>query len=56
MINLGVLGSTNGTDLQPILDAIGAGRLDAKNKESLFETDVISIFLPFMGSWQLPMA
>ena len=30
MINLGVLGSTNGTDLQPILDAIGAGRLDAK--------------------------
>ena len=30
MINLGVLGSTNGTDLQPILDAIGAGKLDAK--------------------------
>jgi len=30
VINLGVLGSTNGTDLQPILDAIGAGKLDAK--------------------------
>ena len=30
MINLGVLGSTNGTDLQSILDAIGAGKLDAK--------------------------
>ena len=30
MINLGVLGSTNGTDLQAILDAIGAGKLDAK--------------------------
>ena len=30
MINLGVLGSTNGTDLQPILDAIGTGKLDAK--------------------------
>ena len=30
MINLGVLGSTNGTDLQPILDAIGAGKLDAR--------------------------
>ena len=30
MTNLGVLGSTNGTDLQPILDAIGAGKLDAK--------------------------
>ena len=29
MINLGVLGSTNGTDLQPILDAIGTGKLDA---------------------------
>tara|TARA_B100000963_G_scaffold162268_1_gene141083 strand:+ start:2665 stop:3240 length:576 start_codon:yes stop_codon:yes gene_type:complete len=30
VINLGVLGSTNGTDLQPILDAIGTGNLDAK--------------------------
>ena len=30
MINLGVLGSTSGTDLQSILDAIGAGKLDAK--------------------------
>ena len=30
MINLGVLGSTNGTDLQSIFDAIGAGKLDAK--------------------------
>ena len=30
MINLGVLGSTNGTDLQPILDAIETGKLDAK--------------------------
>ena len=27
---------------------------DAKNKESLFETDVISIFLPFMGSSGYP--
>ena len=30
MINLGVLGSTSGTDLQSILDAIGAGKLDAR--------------------------
>ena len=29
MINIGVLGSTNGTDLQFILDAISAGTLDA---------------------------
>ena len=29
MIRLGVLGSTNGTDLQAILDAISAGELDA---------------------------
>ena len=29
MIRLGVLGSTNGTDLQVILDAISAGELDA---------------------------
>ena len=29
MINIGVLGSTNGTDLQFILDAIRAGTLDA---------------------------
>ena len=29
MINVGVLGSTNGTDLQFILDAISAGTLDA---------------------------
>lgn len=30
MINIGVLGSTNGTDLQFILDAISARTLDAK--------------------------
>ena len=30
MINLGVLGSTNGTDLQVVLDAIGSGELNAK--------------------------
>ena len=29
MIRLGVLGSTNGTDLQTILDAVSAGELDA---------------------------
>ena len=29
MINIGVLGSTNGTDLQFILDSIDAGKLDA---------------------------
>ena len=29
MIRLGVLGSTNGTDLQAILDAVSAGKLDA---------------------------
>ena len=29
MINIGVLGSTNGTDLQFILDAIDEGKLDA---------------------------
>ena len=29
MIRLGVLGSTNGTDLQAILDAVSAGELDA---------------------------
>ena len=29
MINLGVLGSTNGTDLQAIIDAIEAGQLNA---------------------------
>ena len=29
MIRLGVLGSTNGTDLQDILDAVSAGELDA---------------------------
>ena len=29
MIRLGVLGSTNGTDLQTILDAVSAGKLDA---------------------------
>ena len=30
MINLGVLGSTNGTDLQFILDGISSRRIDAK--------------------------
>ena len=30
MINLGVIGSTNGTDLQVVLDAIGSGELNAK--------------------------
>ncbi|MDP6725993.1 MAG: phosphoribosylglycinamide formyltransferase [Candidatus Marinimicrobia bacterium] len=30
MIKLGVLGSTNGTDLQAILDAIASGELDAE--------------------------
>tara|TARA_B100000029_G_C17211198_1_gene828130 strand:+ start:98 stop:673 length:576 start_codon:yes stop_codon:yes gene_type:complete len=30
MINLGILGSTNGTDLQSIFNAIKAGKLDAK--------------------------
>ena len=30
MIKLGVIGSTNGTDLQAILDAIGSGELNAK--------------------------
>jgi len=30
MIKLGVLGSTNGTDLQAILDAIGPGELNAE--------------------------
>ena len=30
MINLGILGSTNGTDLQPILDEIYSGNLNAK--------------------------
>ena len=29
MIRLGVLGSTNGTDLQALLDAVSAGKLDA---------------------------
>ena len=29
MIRLGVLGSTNGTDLQAILDAVSTGELDA---------------------------
>ena len=29
MIRLGVLGSTNGTDLQAILDTVSAGELDA---------------------------
>ena len=29
MINVGVLGSTKGTDLQVILDAVGAKKLDA---------------------------
>jgi len=30
MIKLGVIGSTNGTDLQVILDAIGSGKLNAE--------------------------
>ncbi len=30
MIKLGVLGSTNGTDLQAIFDAIGSGKLNAE--------------------------
>jgi len=30
MIKLGVLGSTNGTDLQAILDAISSGELNAE--------------------------
>ena len=30
MIKLGVIGSTNGTDLKPILDAIGSGKLSAE--------------------------
>ena len=30
MINLGVIGSTNGTDLQVVLDAIGSGELNAE--------------------------
>ena len=37
MINVGVLGSTKGTDLQVILDAVGAKKLDANiilNKEN----------------------
>src|SRR5690242_20323644 len=30
MIRLGILGSTQGTSLQPLLDAIAAGRLSAR--------------------------
>ena len=30
MIKLGVIGSTNGTDLQAVLDAVGAGELNAE--------------------------
>ena len=30
MIKIGVLGSTKGTDLQPILDEIAKGKLKAK--------------------------
>ena len=30
MIKLGVIGSTNGTDLQAVLDAVGSGELNAE--------------------------
>ena len=32
MLRLGILGSTNGTDMQAIIDAIGQGKLNAKIK------------------------
>ena len=42
MIKIGVLGSTKGTDLQALLDAINSGQLDAEvsvvvsNRESAY--------------------
>ena len=32
MLRLGILGSTSGTDMQAIIDAIGQGKLNAKIK------------------------
>ena len=47
MIRLGVLGSTNGTDLQAILDAVSAGELDA---------DVAVVFSNRTGAYILERA
>jgi len=40
MIRLGVLGSTNGTDLQAILDAVSAGELDAATLDISGNADI----------------
>lgn len=61
MIRLGVLGSTKGTDLQAILDAIDGGKLNASvevvisNRESAYILErgqnysIPSIFIPHVG-------
>ncbi len=61
MIKIGVLGSTKGTDLQAILDAINAGQLDAEvsvvvsNRESAYILErakshgVPTFFIPHKG-------
>ena len=61
MIKLGVLGSTKGTDLQAVLDAVNNGLLDAKvsvvvsNQESAYILEraknhgVPTFFIPHKG-------
>ena len=61
MIKLGVIGSTNGTDLQVILDAIGSGELNAEvsvvlsNQKNAYileraeNHNVPAVFIPHKG-------
>ena len=64
MIKLGVIGSTNGTDLQVILDAIGSGELNAEvsvvlsnqKKAYILERaenhNVPAVFIPHKGKYR----
>ncbi|HIA30325.1 MAG TPA: phosphoribosylglycinamide formyltransferase [Candidatus Marinimicrobia bacterium] len=64
MIKLGVIGSTNGTDLQVILDAIGSGELNAEvsvvlsNQKNAYileraeNHNVPAVFIPHKGKYR----
>ena len=64
MIKLGVFGSTNGTDLQVILDAIGSGELNAEvsvvlsNQKNAYileraeNHNVPAVFIPHKGKYR----
>jgi len=64
VIKLGVIGSTNGTDLQVILDAIGSGELNAEvsvvlsNQKNAYileraeNHNVPAVFIPHKGKYR----